>query len=422
MITAVWHDSGFALSRDIYNAITAGSDGRIYYVLCSDSVDIGAQMYVFDPETQTSRHLGDLTEACGEKGLRAIPQGKSHVNFVECEGRLYFATHVCYYTLEDGKEVIGAPPPGYKPYPGGHFLCYDMKTGAFEDLALAPGGDGIISMTMDAQRGRLYGLTWPNGMFVVYDLRTKTLQNLGPVANAGEAGRGATFQTICRSLIVDPRDGAVYFTDSTGTILRCRYGAESIEPVAGDNLRKDYFGQYNPAMPGHMGYHWRQTVWSEEEQAIYGVHGNSGYLFRFDPSAERLEVVERIASLPSKRSGMFDQFSYGYLGFSFGPDGHTLHYLTGGPVYENGRRVAGKESTAKGEAKGIENLHLVTFDTRNGEYRDHGAVFLPDGSRPSYVNSIAVGRDGTVYTLARVTVDGVERSELISFPGPLSGV
>ena len=70
-----------------------------------------------------------------------------------------------------------------------------------------------------------------------------------------------------------------------------------------------------------MGYNWRQVVWYPADKHIYGVHGNSGYLFRFDPKAERVEVLDRITSRPSKRSGMFDQFSYGYLGFTLGPDG-----------------------------------------------------------------------------------------------------
>ncbi|MDR3718861.1 MAG: hypothetical protein P4K98_08665 [Bryobacteraceae bacterium] len=419
-IAATVHDSGLALSHDSYNAISTASDGRIYYVLSTESIDIGAQMYVFDPATQTISHLGDLTEACGEKGARSIPQGKSHVNFVEANGKLYFATHLGYYSIEDGMETMGKPPAGYKPYPGGHFLSYDMKTKQFENLALAPGGEGIITMNMDTRRGRLYGLTWPTGMFIRYDLATRTLRNLGPVANRGEAGKGPTYQTICRSLAVDPRDGSVYFTNSSGTIFRYRYDRDAIETVSGDNLRKDYFGLYDPTSAGHMGYNWRQTVWSEADGVIYGVHGNSGYLFRFDPRAERVDILDRITSLPSKASGMFDEFSYGYLGFTLGPDGHTLHYLTGGPIYENGKRVAGKESTAKGEAKGMEDLHLVSYDLRTGTYRDNGAVFLPDGSRPTYVNSIAVGKDGTVYTLARITVNGATRADLISFPGPLS--
>lgn len=418
-LTATVYDSGLDISHDAYNAISSASDGRIYYVLSTESVDVGAQMYVFDPATRKVTHLGDLTEASGEKGQKFIPQGKSHVNFVEANGKLYFATHVGYYEIKDGMETMGDPPNGYRAYPGGHFLAYDMKKRTFENLAIAPNGEGIITMNMDVKRGRIYGITWPTGLFVRYDLADKSLRNLGPTADHGEAGRGDTYQTVCRSLAIDPRDGSVYFTNSKGDIFRYRYDSDAIELVAGDNLRKDYFGQYDAHSAGHMGYNWRQTVWSERDHSVYGVHGNSGYLLRFDPKAERVDVIDRITSQPSKATGMFDQFSYGYLGFKLGPDGHTIHYLTGGPVYENGRRVAGKESTAKGEAKGAEDLRLVSYDLLTHGYRDNGAVFLPDGSRPSYVNSIAVGIDGTVYALARITVNGKTRGDLISFPGPL---
>jgi hypothetical protein len=42
-------------------------------------------------------------------------------------------------------------------------------------------------------------------------------------------------------------------------------------------------------------------------------------------------------------------------------------------------------------------------------------VFYENGDRPLYVNSLAVGKDGTVYTLARITVDGKTRTDLIGF-------
>jgi hypothetical protein len=115
---------------------------------------------------------------------------------------------------------------------------------------------------------------------------------------------------------------------------------------------------------------------------------------------------------------MGDQFSYGYLGFKLGPDGRTIYYLTGSPIYVDGKRVLGANSTAKGEAKGLEDLHLITYDIPTGKYLDHGTVFYPDGQRPLYVNSIAIGDDGTVYTLARITENGKTRTDLISFPIP----
>jgi hypothetical protein len=405
--------SGFPLAHDTYNGMGCASDGKIYYVLCTDSLETGAQMYSYDPVADKIRHLGDLTEAAGEKGLEAIPQGKSHVNFVESNGKLYFATHVGYYTIQDGMERMGVPPKGYKPYPGGHFLAYDLASGRFENLVTAPAEQGIITMNMDTKRGRLYGITWPNGYFLRYDLRTRELKNLGAISHEGESGRGPTYRTLCRSLAVDPEDGSVYFSIAEGTIFRYRYDRDAIETVQGDDLRRDYFGLYDPTSAGHMAYNWRQTVWYAPEKAVYGVHGNSGYLFRLDPRAEQVEVLDRITSEPSRRSGMFDEFSYGYLGFTLGPDGRTIYYLTGGPIYENGRRVAGKSDSAKGESKGRENLHLVTYDIPQHKSTDHGPIFLEDGRPPSYVNSIAVGKDGSTYAISRLA-DG--HSDLIRIP------
>ncbi|MCP5112344.1 MAG: hypothetical protein GY953_16085 [bacterium] len=418
-LVARTYNSGFELAHDTYNGISAASDGKIYYVLSSESIDVGASMFSYDPATDDIQLLGDLTEACGEKGLKAIVQGKSHVNFVESNGKLYFASHIGYYSIVDGMETMGIPPTGYKPYPGGHFLAYDMATGEFERLAIEPHGEGIITMTMDVDRGRLYGLSWPTGHFLSYDLATKELKDLGNVSEQGEAGRGAAYRTLCRSMTVDPGDGSVYLTNGDGDILRYQHERDAIGTVAGSDLRKDYFGLYDPTSPGHMGYNWRQTIWYPAGNAIYGVHGNSGYLFRFDPRAPSVEVLERITSQPSRRSGMSDQFSYGYLGFTLGPDGRTLHYLTGGPIYVEGKRVEGKKDTAKGESKGQENLHLITYDIPDGSYTDHGPIFFEDGQRPSYVNSIAVGKDGTVYALSRITENGHTRTDLISIPGPL---
>ena len=409
------YNSGFKLAHDTYNGMGCASDGKIYYVLSSEVHDSAAQMYSFDPASRRIKHLGDLTEASGEKGMQAVAQGKSHVNFVEANGKLYFSTHIGYYSIIDDMEKAGVPPPGWKPYQGGHLLAYDMASGKFEDFGIAPKREGILTTNMDARRGRLYGLTWPTGYFFRYDIAKKEMKDLGPFFEQGENGKGATYRTICRSLAIDPEDGSVYFTTGEGAIHRYRYDRDAVETVTGDDLKKDYFGLYDATSAGHMAYNWRQVAWYAPEKRVYGVHGNSGYLFRFDPRAERVEVLDRLTSLPSQRSGMYDQFSYGYLGFALGPDGHTLYYLTGGPIYVDGKRVTGKSSTAKGEAKGQEDLHLITYHIPSAKYTDHGPIFYENGDRPAYVNSIAVGRDGTVYTLARINEAGGRfRADLVS--------
>lgn len=419
-LEAKTYNSGFADAHDVYNAMGTGSDGRIYYVLSAEKYDVGAKMYVLDPATQKITYLGDMTEVCGEKDAKTIVQGKSHVNFVEADGKLYFATHIGFYSIVDGMETMGIPPEGWRKYPGGHLLSYEIKANKFEDYGLAPDGEGVLTFNMDTTRGRAFGLTWPYGKFFRFDYATKNLKNFGKTCAEGEGAKGANYRTVCRSIAVDPEDGSAYYSTSEGNIFRYRADTDSVEKIEGEDLRKDYFGIYDPTSPGHMGYNWRMTFYRPADKMIYGVHGNSGYLFRFDPRLKRIEVLDRITSDVSKRSGMFDQFSYGYLGFALGPDGDTIHYLTGGPIYTDGKRVKGKDSIAMGAAKGLENLHLVTYHIPTGKCRDQGAIFYPDGQRPLYINSIAVGHDGSVYSLARITEGGKTRTDLFSVKGPFA--
>ena len=401
-------DSGFAQAHETFNGMLAASDGKIYYVLCSESIDTGAQMYSYDPATKRIQHLADLTEAAGEKGMRAIPQGKSHVNFVEWQGKLYFTTHVGYYTRVNGREAMGVPPSGYKPYPGGHFMRYDMASGKVESLANAPAEQGIIDFGMDGKRGRLYGLTWPSGHFLRYDMPSGSLKDLGSTSKGGEAGTGPEYRILCRSLAIDPEDGSVYFTTADGDIQRYRYDTDAIETVKGANMRKDYFGSFDVNVKPSMGYNWRQTFWYEPEKVIYGLHGTSGYLFRFDPRAPTVEVIERITSEPSRRSGMSDSFGYGYLSFALGPDGRTVYYLTTGPIKD------------QPHSRTREDVRLVTYDIPSAKYQDHGAVFLSDGQRPTDIQSIAVVKDGSVYSLATFSRNGQRTADLIHIRASLA--
>lgn len=409
--------SGFDLAHDTYNGISTASNGKIYYALSSPSIDKGAQLYVYNPDGDDIQFLADLTELCGEKDSKAVPQGKSHVRFYEKDGKLYFASHLGYYEMIEGVERLPETvPAGYELYPGGHFLSYDLKSGEFEDLAIAPDGDGIITMTMDRERGQIYAITWPKGYFLHYDVAKDKLINLGQVSGNGEAGvLGDDYRVLCRSMFVDQEVGAVYFSTSEGDIFSYTPDSGSLTKVAGVSLDIDYLGQYDPAQSGSMGYNWRSILWYPPEKVAYGVHGNSGYLFRFDPRKPEIELVERITSEPSKRSGMFDQFNYGYLGFQLGPDGQTLYYLTGGPVYVSGQRVEG-EDLAMGGVTGLENLHLVTYNIPDSKYIDHGPIFYSDGGRPTHVNSIAIGPNGDVYTLARFEHNGSTIEDLIKIP------
>lgn len=408
-------DSGFPDAHDTYNAMSMASDGRLYYVLSSDKLDVGGQMFRFNPSSEEIKHLGDLNVICGQSDKKCIAQGKSHVLFYEYQQKLYFATHVGYYQLIDGMDRLPEQAPdGFDLYPGGHILSYDLSNETFEDLSMIPDGEGVVSMCMDTQRGNMFGITWPTGQFFTYQVKDKKLTLLGKISGNGEAGTpGDDFRSLCRSLVVDEDTGYCYWTTIEGDIFYVDPMELKIHRLSNAHLRLDYFGKYEPSLPGTMGYHWRQIFWYAPEQVAYGVHGNSGYLFKFDPKAQTVEIVDRITSLPSKKSGFFDQFSYGYLGFTLGPDGKTIYYLTGGPIFENGKRIEGEKSIAKGAAKGLENLHLITYEIPTNTYHDHGPIFYENGERPLYVNSISVDAAKNVYTLARVNRNGKIITDLI---------
>ncbi|HET9100048.1 MAG TPA: hypothetical protein VFN62_06625 [Acidobacteriaceae bacterium] len=411
ILRATAYDSHFpatAKPGESFNGIGVSSSGTIYYVISSDKYNIPGQMYSFNPKTKAITHIDDLNDAVGQGKIKAVAQGKSHVNFVEASGKLYFSTHLGYYNNAGGVERTAAAPHGYLPYPGGHFLSYDLRTGKFTNLAIAPGGQGIIAMNMDVQRDRLYGITWPYGNFLRYDLKTGKLKEFKTTFHGGELGKiGSTYRAICRRIVVDPEDGSAYFTTGDGTIHRYDYRTDELSAVAGVNLKKDYFGQYNPAMHG-MAYNWRAAIWVPSEHAIYGVNGRSGYLFRFDPRVPSVKVLERLTSGPAKKTGTFDPTEYGYLGLALGTDGHTLYYLTGAPL-------AGSKEGMKADPDRNEGTHLITYDVSNGKYVDHGQILLNDGSSIRPPQSLVIGLDGTLYTLPYVVRNGKEGIDLISF-------
>lgn len=393
--------SGFDLANNSYNAISTASDGKIYYALSSKSIDEGGRVYSYNPVTDQIKFLANLTDICGEKELKTLPQGKCHCEFYERKGKLYFSTHGGYYEITDGTERAPVNlPEGYKDYPGGHFLTYDLLTGEFEDLGIPKAGEGIVTMTMDTVRNQIFAITWPHGNFIHYDLNTDKTEDLGQISYAGEAGKlGDDYRVLCRSILINYADGMVYYSTGDGDIFSYNPDKKTINKLNA-NLRIDYFGKYDSGRPGSMSYNWRRIFWYPPEGVAYGVHGNSGYLFRFDPSIPQIELVERITSEPSKSSGMFDQFSYGYLGYELGPDGETIYYLTGGPIYRDGRRIEGQKEIGIGGARGLENLHLITYNIPEKKYTDHGAIFYEDGQRPTWVNSIAIDKNGYIYTLA----------------------
>ena len=415
VLSACLHPSEFERSDSNFFSLSPASDGCIYYTLSSHDIDTHARIYRYDPRADEVRLLGVLGEIVGEAGAGTIPQGKSHSPFFELDGKLYIATHYGFFMSSGNKERPAGVPEGYKQYPGGHLLEYDMATGAFRDLAKAPTAEGIITFGLDPKYRRLYCLTWPKGLFLYYELDTGEMHNLGPVSLDGEVGEGDRYMCLCRAFGVVPDTGAVYMTNPTGEILRYTPGADGVTALEQESLKRDILGSRDPHQPGHQGFNWRMVVWHPRHGVFFGVHPGSAYLFQFDPETERVELIDRICADALRRSGGLEPFRYGYLTLALGGDGDTLYYLTGVPglVSEDGREVS-------------EVTHLITYNLRTGKCIDHGVLRLPDGRYPLMSQTLAVHPNGKLYACpwiekpGRTPEDSVTRQvDLISFDNPI---
>jgi hypothetical protein len=415
-ITARLHESGFGLSDSNFFSLSRASDGNVYYTLSSHNIDTHARVYRYNPARDEVRLLASLGRMVGEEGTRTIPQGKSHSPFFEAGGKLYLATHYGFMNPDSSKEEPGVLPAGYQPYPGGHFVEFDLATETFRDLAKAPPGEGIITMGMDTRRGRLYGLTWPSGLFLSYDLATRQLHNFGPVCRGGEAGTGDTYMCLCRCFAIEPETGSIYFTLPDGEIIQYDYHRDQLRALTDIKLQLDIFGQWDHQRPGHQGYNWRQIFWYEPWNKFVAVHPRTAWLYTFDPFDQKIELLERICAAELKRNGRFEPFRYGYLTLELGLDGRTIYYLTGThrPPIEGSREVN-------------ERPHLITFDLPTGRYRDHGVLRLVDGRYPRMAQTLLAHTDGRLYSCPwiekpdRQPGDKVlEQVDLISFEDPLN--
>ena len=408
IIRAEMYDAGFCAGHSNFECLSRSSDGKLYYMICSHIIDVHAQMYQFDPVLKKIKHLSDIGEVVGENSKKAVPQGKGHVNFYEHKGKLYSATHVGFYKPRSGEddfiELVGSVE-GHAPYPGGHFISYDLTTGEFEDLAKAPVEEGIVTMIMDKERERLYGLSWPGGLFLYYDLPSKTFKNLGPVFEKGEAGDfgKGEWKLICRNFALDPRDGNLYWSRAKGEILKYEYGTDSITMLEGCDLKDEAFGE----LTDHS--LWRSIVWYDKEEVFYGIHYKSSYLFRFDPRKKRVKPLKRIAAEPYNDPSNHKEASYlpfrtyhwywSTLAFKLGPDGETLYYLASGPPpdQQEGWKVWA-------------TTRFITYHIPSGTYRDHGTLRLADGRYPTDPQSLEVC-DGMVCSVQMIEVPEHDHSE-----------
>lgn len=355
-VTGKMIDAGFLYGDSNYNAIIQASDGNVYYVICSHNKKSGANLFRYNPRNEKTDMIADITLTVGEDRTKTVNQGKVHTDFYEVDGKLYFTTHAGAWDMT---------------YPGGHFMCYDLKTGKFQDFGIGIEHQGLVTMTMDTRRMRMYAMSWPGYNFCRYDVATGEKKHW-PAAWAPYVMQGP------RSIAVDPRTGNAYWHNINDTIVCYDYEKDEVEILTKPKFDAPIIQIPLESFVAHV---WRSIKWSEPLQRFFGVMYYSDYLFSWDPETSELEYYDRIASSPNRKSG---RISYSTLAFEFSRDGKTLYY------------VASSDTAATG----VEELHLVTYEIPLRRYTDHGVIRLDDGRIPRYCQGLEVGTDGNLYIVA----------------------
>lgn len=396
-------DPGYLEGDCNYHSLTAASDGYIYFSVSTHQPNSSARIYQFNPENESIIQIGDLGEILGTQVQTETPHGKIHSGLEEHEGYLYLATHTSSY---DGNLPNMNPASGRSRYPGGHFIRYHLKSGEFEDLAqLQLPNEGIITMELNRATNTLYGLTWPTGLLISFNLENKRLSNWGATQDRGEWGHlGSEWSFICRKLGIDST-GTVYGSTDTGRIWhldtkkqRPLFYSDTNYLSAVAPVREPDF-EIRPE-PHYYWQGWRTILWNPNTESFWGLHGGSTELFEFQPNTDALRPIRSFraqgVSQSSQRNPLRTQ-----LGFTLGPN-NTLLYLGHAPGIE-----------VEGRSRLKSSVHLISYQIDDQIFEDHGALMTEDGRRIFFTESLELAPDGHLYTVAWVeTVDPYQSKQV----------
>lgn len=129
----------------------------------------------------------------------------------------------------------------YEKFPGGHIYAYDPASGdtktyretdatPLEDLGVPVPGNGVYAMTMSPDRKTIYGISYPDAHFFVFDIATRKTRNLGEfLTHKVYSGPERHWRSVPRALHCDPATGHVYTSGDNGFLVRYRRGADKLD-------------------------------------------------------------------------------------------------------------------------------------------------------------------------------------------------
>lgn len=333
-----------------YTAIECGLDGKIY---------VGTAMYGgsahlvrFDPQTQEWKDLIDAHAVTLEKGTGLNSQSKFHAKLlVDADGTIWAATKQGNEDFNNRPEY-GEDPEGY---PGGLLFSYHPPSGKVGNHGILKKQEGLMGGCVDRKRRRLYYWSDPKQHFLIYDITSRSLRDLGSMGGS-------------------PRYMAI---DSQGRVFGAgSHGLWMYEPRA-DRLY-DLAVELKGPEPYQAPY---AIVASADGLKIFGCALNGLYVMEFDLTTIRMEARD-----PGTHGTITCRNVTRSIPEPFPPgDQHA------GTLGKDGCFYFANLSTG--------GVHLIRYNPSNERVEDLGVITIKghQGTKPQHAQGACVGLDGTLY-------------------------
>jgi sugar lactone lactonase YvrE len=376
--TAYKLPSAYTNQESGYFSIIEGHNGRVY--IGTAKYGVNAYLLEFDPKAGTTRMVLDVHAVIGSSATGFAAQAKIHTrNNVGASGKIYCGSKQGYPEKGESRDL----------YRGGYVLTYDPATGRAEHFGIPKPGHGVISVTPDESRGKVYVSTCADtrpiehSHFMVLDLKTKAYRDLGDM------------QVAYAFVVLDHR-GRAYHPKRGGTVVCYDPAADRAEELT---VTVDGAPPGRPFTNDDAILNWDTT---RDGQTLYCVEMTTNQLFAFDLAAGGNTLAGRsLGKLLPSAAGTDCR------AMCVGPDGRVWMAVT------EGRRVGGPlchlVSYTPGDAApvgrgpiGIRNPDFTAFTTPDGKPKSghHTVRREPDGTlTPWQPMGVCAARDGAVYVL-----------------------
>ncbi|MGV8138251.1 MAG: hypothetical protein AB2L20_23825 [Mangrovibacterium sp.] len=359
-----------ANSNAITSLITA-NDGKIYGGTSGEE----AYLFTFDPHINKVRHLGKI----------GYQEGIHHSLVEGTDDCIYLGTGIDMFkeiSLSGGgldkdstidKILWEDIKNRFNEYAGGHLYRYNPQQSnnkvklpqmecELEDLGIPVKHNSIYTLTINSKGDEIYGISYPDGHFFIYNILEKRFSDLGTIdEKIVFHGPERYWRSLSRALVCD-NSGRVFMSGTNGII---KYYCPLTEKLISTELKipGDYY-----YMQFYEDYAVVEYFAKDTSGLIYGGTSD-GYLFSLDPVFMKLKNLGKVRSSRRLRC------------LTIGTDGKI--YL-----------MAGERSSSK-------PCQFYCFNPNTGEYEDMG-LLIADRSpyyywRGQQFDSMTTGKDGTIY-------------------------